>query len=119
MLAFTGYTTDPETGERLPPIGTLLDVRGLDALVEGGILEQTNWSGYPLTYVGTAQAIAEWLEQLPPHLFRVRGVGAERTQEHPQGIRLVDGEEAQRLAVEGLRGPDPERRIQVDLWDQS
>ena len=52
MLAFTGYTTDPETGERLPPIGTLLDVRGLDALVEGGILEQTNWSGYPLTYVG-------------------------------------------------------------------
>ena len=65
MLAFTGYTTDPETGERLPPIGTLLDVRGLDALVEGGILEQTNWSGYPLTYVGTAQAIAEWLEQLP------------------------------------------------------
>ncbi|MGO1317308.1 MAG: hypothetical protein ACTMIR_09780 [Cellulomonadaceae bacterium] len=62
MLAFTGYTTDPETGERLPPIGTLLDVRGLDALVEGGILEQTNWSGYPLTYVGPAQAIAEWLE---------------------------------------------------------
>ena len=119
MLAFTGYTTDPETGSWLPPIGTLLDVRGLDALVEGGILEQTNWSGYPLTYVGPAQAIAEWLEQLPPHLFRVRGIGAERTQEHPQGIRLVDGEEAQRLAVEGLRGLDPERRIQVDLRDQS
>ena len=119
MLAFTGYTTDPETGERLPPIGTLLDVRGLDALVEGGILEQTNWSGYPLTYVGTAQAIAEWLEQLPPHLFRARGVRAEHSQERVEDIRIVHGEEAQRLAIEGLRGLDPERRIQVDLWDQS
>ena len=119
IVAFVGYRTDPGRGERRGPMGTLLDGRGLDAVVEVGRLVQTNWSGYPLTYVGTGQAIAEWLEQLPPHLFRVRGVGAERTQEHPQGIRLVDGEEAQRLAVEGLRGLDPERRIQVDLWEQS
>ena len=119
MLAFTGYTKDSETGERLPPIGTLLDLRGIDALVEGGILEQTNWGGYPLTYVGPVQAIVEWLEQLPPHLFRARGVRAGHSQERVEDIRIVHGEEAQRLAIEGLRGLDPERRIQVDLWDQS
>src|SRR5690625_364409 len=45
MLAFTGYTTDSDTGERLPTIGKLLDERWMYDLVECGTIEKTDRSG--------------------------------------------------------------------------
>lgn len=116
MLAFTGYVKDPETGENLSGIGTVRDIPRVDSLVESGVLEQTNWSGYPLTFLGPASVFAEWVERLPANLFHG---GLAREESASSGWRLTSGAEVQARAVQKLRALDPGRRVQVDLWDES
>jgi len=116
MLGFIGYTKDAETGEGLPSIGFFDHMSELDELVAAGVLEQTNWSGYPMTYIGPAGVFLGWVEQLPEHRFRTVTV---RDEDAPSGSRFIDGIEAQAYAIQGLRSVDPERRIQADFWDQS
>lgn len=69
MLAYTGLVKGATTGGSLPSIGTLREIPGLGELVREGQLEQTSWSGYPLTYLGPASVFVQWLETLREHYF--------------------------------------------------
>lgn len=119
MLAYTGFVEDATTGEHLPSIGTLREIPGLGELVREGHLEQTSWSGYPLTYLGTARVFVQWLETLREHYFSSQHVSVTRSAEHPRGIRIATALESKTIVLDRLRTLDPGRVVQVDLWDQS
>lgn len=119
MLAYTGFVVDATTGEHLPSIGTLREIPGLGELVREGHLEQTSWSGYPLTYLGTARVFVQWLETLREHYFSSQQVPVARSAEHPRGIRTATALESKTIVLDRLRTLDPGRVVQVDLWDQS
>lgn len=116
MLAFTGAMKDPTTGRLLGGLGTIRDLPGLDDLVASGSIEQTNPSGYPLTQLGQVGVFLGWFERLPEHLFYSTSRPIEPGS---TTFRSVSGAEVKARAVEALRGLDPERRIQVDFWDES
>lgn len=119
VLGWSGYLKDASTGERLGYLGDLHDYGDLDARALTGEVEQETWGGYPTTFTGPAAAFASWIEAPKESNFRQRLVRAEQSSEHPGGVRTATPREAKKIATDTLRSVDPERRIRVDLWDQS
>ena len=119
VLGWSGYLKDASTGERLGYLGDLHDYGDRDARALAGEIEQETWGGYPTTFTGPAAAFASWIEDLQESNFRQRLVRAEQSSEHPGGVRTATPHEAKKIATDALRSVDPERRIRVDLWDQS
>lgn len=119
VLGWSGYFKDASTGERLVYLGDLHEYGDLDARTLAGEVEQEAWGGYPTTFTGPGAAFASWIEALKESNFRQRLVRAEQSSEHPGGVRIATACEAKKIAMDTLRSVDPERRIRVDLWDQS
>lgn len=119
VLGWSGYLKDASSGERLGYLGDLRDYGDLDARALTGAVEQETWDGYPTTFTGPAAAFASWIEALEERNFHQRLVPAEQSSEHPRGVRTANPREAKKIATDTLRSVDPERRIRVDLWDQS
>lgn len=114
MLAWTGYLSDATTGETLFGLGTIHNVPGIE-----DHLEHVSGYGYPSIYSGTAGELAAWVRTLDAHQFYPALVHTPVDEEHPGGYRSVEPAEARDRVLAKIEALDPERRIMLDLWDQS
>lgn len=114
MLAWTGYLSDATTGEFLPGLGTICTIPGIE-----NHLEHVSGYGYPSRYSGTAGELAAWVRTLDVHQFHTALVRTPMSEEHPNGYRIAEPAEARDRVLARIEALDPERRIVLELWDQS
>lgn len=114
MLAWTGYLGDATTKASLFGLGTIRTIPGIE-----DHLEHVAGYGYPSRYSGTAGALADWVRTLDVHQFHPALVRTPVDEEHPNGHRIAEPDEARDRVLAKIEALDPERRIMLDLWDQS
>lgn len=114
MLAWTGYLSDAGTGEFLFGLGTIRTIPGIE-----DHLEHVSGYGYPSVYSGTAGELAAWVRTLDVQQFHPALLRTPVDEEHPNGHRVAEPDEARDRALAKIEELDPERSITLDLWDQS
>ena len=114
MLAWTGYISDAETKVALFGLGVIRTIPGIE-----DHLDHVSGYGYPSRYFGTAGALADWVRTLEARQFHSALARFTVDEEHPDGYRSVEPDEARDHVLAQIEALDPERRITLDLWDQS
>ena len=114
MLAWTGYVRDAETKAPLFGLGTIRNIPGIE-----DHLEHVSGYGYPSRYSGTAGALADWVRTLESRQFHPTILRTPVDEEHPNGHRVAEPDEARDRVLAQAEALDPERHIVLDLWDQS
>lgn len=114
MLAWTGYLGDATTGRFLFGLGTIRTIPGIE-----DHLEHVAGYGYPSRYSGPAGALAAWVRTLDARQFHPALVRTPMSEDHPNGHRIAEPDEVRDRVLAKIEALDPERRIMLDLWDQS